>query len=59
MPFLAEIGRAAESFGMEMKRTMVQPGQPLDAAFETLADMRPGALIVQEVSPARRSSISP
>ena len=47
MPFLAEIRRAAESFGMEMKRTMVQPGQPLDAAFETLADMRPDALIVQ------------
>ena len=48
MPFLAEIRRAAESFGMEMKRHLVQPGQPLDAAFwETLADMRPGALIVQ------------
>ena len=42
---------------MEMKPTMVQPGQPLDAAFETLADKRPDASSFRESRPrgGRRS----
>jgi putative ABC transport system substrate-binding protein len=55
-PFLAEIGRAAETFGIEMEPTMVWPGQPLDRTFETLADKRPDALIIQG-SLARREVV--
>ena len=46
-PFLAEIGRATASLGMEMLPVMVRPGQPLDAAFDAIAAKRSDALIVQ------------
>ena len=46
-PFLAEIGRAAKAFGMEMEPIMVGPGQALDGAFDALAGRPADALIVQ------------
>ena len=41
-PYAAQIGQAARSAGMEMETIMTRPGQPLDAAFETLAEQARG-----------------
>jgi putative ABC transport system substrate-binding protein len=46
-PFLAEIGRGAQAFGMEIEPLMVRPSQPPDAASEVLAGKPADALIVQ------------
>jgi putative tryptophan/tyrosine transport system substrate-binding protein len=46
-PFLSEIGRYAGNLGLEMKPVLVQPGQPLDAAFDTMTAARAQVLIVQ------------
>jgi putative ABC transport system substrate-binding protein len=46
-PFLAEIGRAAQTFGMDMVPLMVRPSQALDGAFDVLAAKPADALIVQ------------
>jgi putative ABC transport system substrate-binding protein len=34
-PYVAQIGQAARSAGMEVEAVMTRPGQPLEAAFET------------------------
>jgi putative tryptophan/tyrosine transport system substrate-binding protein len=46
-PYLAQIGQAARSAGMEMETILTRPGQPLEAAFETLTGKRVDGLIVQ------------
>jgi putative ABC transport system substrate-binding protein len=35
-PYVAQIGQAARSVGMEVEPIIIRPGQPLEAAFETL-----------------------
>jgi len=46
-PYMAQIGQAAGSAGMEVETIMTRPGQPLDAAFETLTGKRVDGLIIQ------------
>jgi putative ABC transport system substrate-binding protein len=46
-PFLTEIGRGAQNFGMEMEPILVPSGQALDGAFDALKGRRADALIVQ------------
>lgn len=46
-PFLAEIGRAAQSLGVEIEPTLIRPGQPPDATIEGMAARQAQALIVQ------------
>ena len=46
-PFLAAMGLAAGSAGMEMEPIMARPGGPLDAAFESMAAKRVNAVIIQ------------
>jgi putative ABC transport system substrate-binding protein len=46
-PYVAQIGQAARSAGMEVEPIMTRPGQPLEAAFETLAAKRVGGLLIQ------------
>jgi putative ABC transport system substrate-binding protein len=46
-PYMAQIGQAARSAGMEVETIMTRPGQPLDAAFETLTGKRVDGLIIQ------------
>jgi ABC-type uncharacterized transport system substrate-binding protein len=46
-PYMAQIDQAARSAGMELESVMTWPGQPLDAAFETLTSKRVDGLLVQ------------
>jgi putative tryptophan/tyrosine transport system substrate-binding protein len=46
-PFLAAIGLAAGSAGMEMEPVMARPGEPLDAAFESMAAKLVNAVVIQ------------
>jgi putative tryptophan/tyrosine transport system substrate-binding protein len=46
-PYMAQIGQAARSAGMEVETIMTRPGQPLDAAFETLTGNRVDGLLIQ------------
>ena len=46
-PYVAQIGQAARSAGMEVEPFMERPGQPLEAAFETLAGKRVDGLLIQ------------
>jgi len=46
-PFLAAMGLAAGSAGMEMEPVMARPGAPLDAAFESMAAKRVNAVVIQ------------
>ena len=46
-PFLAAMSLAAGSAGMEMEPVMARPGEPLDAAFESIATKRVAALVIQ------------
>ena len=46
-PYLAAIGRAAGSAGMEMEPVMTRPGEPLQAAFESMAAKRVNAVMIQ------------
>jgi putative ABC transport system substrate-binding protein len=46
-PYVAQIGQAARSAGMEMESIIARPGQPLEAAFETLTGKRVDGLLIQ------------
>jgi putative ABC transport system substrate-binding protein len=46
-PYLAQIGQAARSAGMEMETILTRPGQPVEAAFETLTGKRVDGLVIQ------------
>ena len=46
-PYMAQIGQAARSAGMEVETIMTRPGQPLDATFETLTGKRVDGLLIQ------------
>jgi putative tryptophan/tyrosine transport system substrate-binding protein len=46
-PYMAQIGQAARSAGMEVETIMTRPGQPLDGAFETLTGKRVNGLLIQ------------
>jgi putative ABC transport system substrate-binding protein len=46
-PFLAAMGLAAGSADMEMEPVMARPGEPLDAAFESIAGKRVAAVVIQ------------
>ena len=46
-PYVAQIGQAARSAGMEVETIMTRPGQPPEAAFETLTGKRVDGLLIQ------------
>jgi putative ABC transport system substrate-binding protein len=46
-PFLAEIGRAAQNLDMAVDTVLIRPGQPADAAIESMVARRADAMIVQ------------
>jgi putative tryptophan/tyrosine transport system substrate-binding protein len=46
-PYVAQIGQAARSVGMEVEPIIIRPGQPLEAAFETLTSKRVDGLLIQ------------
>ncbi len=46
-PYVAQIGQAARSAGLELEPIMTRPGQPLEAAFETLTHKRVDGLLIQ------------
>ena len=46
-PYVAQIGEAAHSAGMEVEPIMTRPGQPLEAVFESLAGKRVDGLLIQ------------
>jgi putative ABC transport system substrate-binding protein len=46
-PYLAENERTARSIGLEMVPVMVRPAGPLEAAFQTMADKRVDAVVIQ------------
>ena len=46
-PYVAQIGQAARSAGMEVEPIMTRSGQPLEAAFETLTGKRVDGLLIQ------------
>jgi putative tryptophan/tyrosine transport system substrate-binding protein len=46
-PYVAQIGQAARSAGMEVEPIMTRPGQPLEGAFETLTGNRVDGLLIQ------------
>ena len=46
-PYVAQIGQAVRSAGMEVEPIMTLPGQPLEAAFETLTAKRVDGLLIQ------------
>jgi putative tryptophan/tyrosine transport system substrate-binding protein len=46
-PYVAQIGQAARSAGMEVEPIITRPGQPLEAAFETLTGKRVDGLLIQ------------
>ena len=55
-PYVAQIGQAARSAGMEVEPIMTRPEQPLEAAFETLTGKRVDGLLIQG-SIARREML--
>ena len=46
-PYVAQVGQAARSAGMEVESIIARPGQPLEAAFETLTGKRVDGLLIQ------------
>jgi putative ABC transport system substrate-binding protein len=46
-PFLAQVGDAASSVGMEVEPIMSRPSDPLEPVFKTMTDKRIDAVIVQ------------
>ena len=46
-PYVAQIGQAARSAGMQVEPIMIRPEQPLEAAFETLTGKRVDGLLIQ------------
>jgi putative ABC transport system substrate-binding protein len=46
-PYVAQIVQAASSAGIEVQPFMTRPGQPLEAAFETLTGKRVDGLLIQ------------
>ena len=46
-PFLAEIDRVARIIGLQMEPVLVRPADPLEAAFQKMADQRVDAVIIQ------------
>ena len=46
-PYVAQIGQAARSAGMQVEPIMTRPEQPLEAAFETLTGKRVDGLLIQ------------
>ena len=46
-PYVAQIGQAAHSAGMEVAAVMTRPGQPLEAAFETVTSKQVAGLLIQ------------
>jgi ABC-type uncharacterized transport system substrate-binding protein len=46
-PYVAQIRQAARSAGMEVETIMTRPGQPPEAAFETLTGKRVDGLLIQ------------
>jgi putative ABC transport system substrate-binding protein len=46
-PYVAQIGQAARSAGLEVETIAIQPGQPIEAAFETLTGKRVDGLLIQ------------
>jgi putative tryptophan/tyrosine transport system substrate-binding protein len=46
-PYVAQIGQAVRSAGMEVEPIMMLPGQPLEAAFEILTAKRVDGLLIQ------------
>ena len=55
-PYVAQIGQAARSAGMQVEPIMTRPEQPLEAAFETLTGKRVDGLLIQG-SIARREML--
>jgi len=55
-PYVAQIGQAARSAGMQVDPIMIRPEQPLEAAFETLTGKRVDGLLIQG-SIARREML--
>lgn len=46
-PFLAEMDRVARIIGLQMEPVLVRPADPLEAAFQKMADQRVDAVIIQ------------
>jgi putative tryptophan/tyrosine transport system substrate-binding protein len=46
-PFLAQVGDAASSLGMEVESIMSRPTDPLEPVFKTMTDKRIDAVIIQ------------
>jgi putative ABC transport system substrate-binding protein len=46
-PFLAATGAAARSIGMDMEPVVVRPADPLELAFQAMADKRADAMLIQ------------
>jgi putative tryptophan/tyrosine transport system substrate-binding protein len=46
-PFLAQVGDAASSLGMEVESIMSRPSDPLEPVFKTMTDKRIDAVIIQ------------
>ena len=46
-PYVAQIGQAAHSAGMEAEPIIIRSGQPLEATFETLTGKRVDGLLIQ------------
>jgi ABC-type uncharacterized transport system substrate-binding protein len=46
-PYVAQIGQAARSVGIEVEPIMTRPGQRLEPAFETLTGKRVDGLLIQ------------
>jgi ABC-type uncharacterized transport system substrate-binding protein len=46
-PYVAQIGQAAQSAGMEVVAIVTRPGQPLEAPFKTLIGKRVDGLLIQ------------
>jgi putative tryptophan/tyrosine transport system substrate-binding protein len=46
-PYIAQIGHAASSSGMEVEPIITRPGEPLEPAFKVLTDKRVDGLLIQ------------
>jgi putative tryptophan/tyrosine transport system substrate-binding protein len=46
-PYVAQIGQAASSAGIEVEPIMTRPGEPLEPAFKTLTGKRVDGLLIQ------------
>lgn len=46
-PYVAQIGQAARSAGMEVVPVITRPGQPLEAAFEAVTSKQVAGLLIQ------------